>query len=221
MVDRTKSEFQSGFETIAGDVEIGAAESDAITAFGRVLKSIQLDYPGIRCNIFSGNITDVCDKLDKGLLDYAIIMGFVGQNKYDYLSIPLHDNWGVMMKKGDALAEKDILSVQDLSDLPLICSRQWLSLDLSQWLGGAIRKYQIVATYNLAFNATMLVKAGVGYAVMLDKIANTSEESGLVFRPLKGTPETSMFVIWRKNQTFSQAASVLLERMKTDLQTLS
>ena len=55
----------------------------------------------------------------------------------------------------------------------------------------------------------------MGYAVVLDKLVNTGEDSELVFRPLSSVPQTEMYVIWRKYQTFTPIADLLLQQELT------
>ena len=213
LVEKTISEFKNLEDFSTGDIYVGAAESDLIKYFAEAVKDLQKRFPKIRCNIYSGNKIDVCEKLDKGLLDFAIVTNFLDLSKYNHLKMPSYDTWGVIMRKSDPLAKKKIIKYDDLAERPLICSRQWLEQDISQWFGEKAKKVNIVATYNLAFNASVMVKAGIGYALIYDKLVDTSNDSELTFRPLKSAPKSEMFVIWRKNQTFSHVAKLLLDEL--------
>ena len=73
---------------------------------------------------------------------------------------------------------------------------------------------EIVATYNLLFNASLLVEEGLGYAIGFDKIINTSDSSALCFRALSPGQEASMSIIWKKYQVFSKASEKFLEEIK-------
>ena len=213
LVEKTISEFKNLEDFSTRDIYVGAAESDLIKYFAEAVKDLQKRFPKIRCNIYSGNKIDVCEKLDKGLLDFAIVTNFLDLSKYNHLKMPSYDTWGVIMRKSDPLAKKKIIKYDDLAERPLICSRQWLEQDISQWFGEKAKKVNIVATYNLAFNASVMVKAGIGYALIYDKLVDTSNDSELTFRPLKSAPKSEMLVIWRKNQTFSHVAKLLLDEL--------
>jgi DNA-binding transcriptional LysR family regulator len=217
LVDKTEAEFKSLEKTYSGDIFVGAPESEAMSLFAEAVHSLQKNYPRIRCNIFSGNLSDVCERLDKGLLDFAIVMSYVDLSKYNYLELPMKDTWGILMRKDDPLAGKNSLAVSDLDKLPLICSRQWIDQESPRWLGSAAKDMNIVATYNLVFNGSVMVRAGMGYAVVLDKLVGTGDESGLTFIPLSGVPQTEMYVIWRKYQTFTPIANLLFRELKTRL----
>ena len=173
LVDKTKDEFRSMDEINSGDIFVGAPESESMALFTDAVSDLQRDYPGIRCNIYSGNHEDVCDRLDKGLLDFAIVMSYVDLSKYNYLEIPAKDSWGILMKKSDPLALKGSLTIDELKKYPLICSRQWIDQDFPHWFGEDSGKVKIAATYNLAFNAAVMVKSGIGYAVVLDNLIDT------------------------------------------------
>ena len=217
LVDKTEAEFKSLEETNSGDIFVGAPESEAMSLFAEAVHSLQKNYPRIRCNIYSGNLSDVCERLDKGLLDFAIVMSYVDLSKYNYLELPMKDTWGILMRKDDPLAGKSSFAASDLDKLPLICSRQWIDQESPRWLGAAAKDMNIVATYNLVFNGSVMVRAGMGYAVVLDKLVNTGEESDLTFIPLSGVPQAEMYVIWRKYQTFTPIAYLLLQELKTRL----
>ena len=217
LVDKTEAEFKSLEETNSGDIFVGAPESEAMSLFAEAVYSLQKNYPKIRCNIYSGNLSDVCERLDKGLLDFAIVMSNVDLSKYNYLELPMKDTWGILMRKDDPLSGKNAFDVYDLDKLPLICSRQWIDQESPRWLGSAAKDMNIVATYNLVYNGSVMVKAGMGYAVVLDKLVNTGEDSELVFRPLSSVPQTEMYVIWRKYQTFTPIADLLLQELTARL----
>ena len=217
LVDKTEAEFKSLEETNSGDIFVGAPESEAMSLFAEAVHTLQKNYPRIRCNIYSGNLSDVCERLDKGLLDFAIVMSYVDLSKYNYLELPMKDTWGILMRKDDPLAGKSSFAASALDKLPLICSRQWIDQESPRWLGSAAKDMNIVATYNLVFNGSVMVRAGMGYAVVLDKLVNTGEESDLTFIPLSGVPQTEMYVIWRKYQTFTPIAYLLLQELKTRL----
>lgn len=217
LVDKTEAEFKSLEETNSGDIFVGAPESEAMSLFAETVHSLQKNYPKIRCNIYSGNLSDVCERLDKGLLDFAIVMSYVDLSKYNYLELPMKDTWGILMRKDDPLAGKNSFEVSDLDKMPLICSRQWIDQESPRWLGSAAKDMNIVATYNLVYNGSVMVKAGIGYAVVLDKLVNTGEDSELVFIPLSGVSQTEMYIIWRKYQTFTPIAELLLQELKTRL----
>lgn len=219
MVDKTEAEFTSMEEAVGGDIYIGGGETDAIKFLAKVAKELHDAYPNIHYHLYSGNAQDVTERLDKGLLDFGVLVQPADISKYDYLNIPAKDIWGVVMRKDSPLAEKEAICKEDLIGVPLICSRQAISQERNknefvQWFGEEFDKLNIVTTFNLVYNAAIMVDAGLGYAVTIDKIANTSENSSLCFRPLNPRLDSGLNLIWKKYQVFSSAAELFLERLE-------
>jgi len=216
MADKTVDEFRSLGEFTGGDVWVGCAESEGIKHLARCFKALLERYPGLRLHLQSGNSADVTERLDRGLLDFAVIVHEVDLSKYNYLPMPAIDRYGVLMRKDSPLAGKETVQVDDLLDVPLICSRQGITEDYPKVFQERMDSLRIVATFNLAYNAGVLVREGVGCALTFDKLADTSTESELTFRPLEPALETRMYLIWKKYQVFSPAAEVLLGMMKQE-----
>lgn len=219
MVHKTESEFSSMGETIAGDIYIGGGETEAMRQIARLTREIRRDYPEVRFHIFSGNAEDVTERLDKGILDFGLLIQPVDILKYDSINLPDKVTWGVVMRKDSPLAKKQVVTQQDLLDLPLICSRQVVQRlgqknEYSDWFAETGERLNIVATYNLIYNAALMVDEGVGYAIALDRLVNTTSHSRLCFRPLKPGVKSGMNLVWKKYQVFSSAAELFLERAR-------
>ena len=219
MVDKTEAEFASMEDTVSGDICIGSGETQAIRQIAELIKDLGEACPNIHYHLHSGNAEDVTERLDKGLLDFGILIQPADLTKYDYLDLPARDRWGVIMRKDSPLAEKEAIEKNELLEIPLLCSRQVVGSrhsenKFAEWFGTDYEKLNIVATYNLMYNAAILVEAGVGYALTLDKLANTSEDSVLCFRPLRPELESGLNVVWKKYQVFSPAAELFLKTLK-------
>ncbi|MGR6898968.1 LysR family transcriptional regulator [Rummeliibacillus sp. BSL5] len=225
MVDKVAEEFGSMEETLKGDIYIGGGETDAMKQIARVVRDLQIRYPNIRYHLYSGNEDDVAERLDKGLLDFGILIQPADLSKYNYLNMPAKDVWGVVMRKDSPLASKDTIQAADLLDVPLICSRQALKQTFSKnefadWFGEDFDKLNIITTYNLAFNAAIMVEEGIGYAVTIDKIVNTSNDSNLCFRPLNPRLESGLNIVWKKHQVLSAAADMFLKEFQSKFSTV-
>ena len=222
LVEKTEAEFNSISDTISGDIYIGGGETDSMKYIAQILKEIQEEYPNIKYHIHSGNAEDVTEKLDKGLLDFGLLIQPIDLEKYDYYPLPAKDRWGVVMRKDSPLAQKDFITLEDLYGLPLLNSRQALRKtstknEFIEWFGGHFDELNTVATFNLVYNAAVMVKAGLGYAITLDKLVDISQESELSFRPLSPKLESGLYIVWKKNQVFSPAAALFLKLFKEQL----
>lgn len=215
LVKKAEDEITQSDEIIMGDITVGTGETDGLRFLTRAARSLQIDYPLIHLNLISGDSTTVLENLDRGLIDFGIIFGEVDSSKYEYIQIPHKDVWGVMMRRDSPLAEKREITAGDLIDKPLIISRQaFQNADFQDFFPCGRETLNIVATYNLLFNAALMVEAGMGYAVCLDKLASTMETSGLCFRPLAGSRGAGLNIAWKKYQVFSKAAQKFLERLQ-------
>ena len=217
LVNRTEQELARSDDAVSGDIYIGTGETDGVRQLARTAKQLQKSCPGIRFHIVSGDAVDVCERLDKGLLDFGVLLGDIDKIKYRYLELPMKDTWGVLMRRDSPLSARETVSPRDLWDKPLILSRQVDNKSgLYRWLGKEPSELHTVATYNLIYNASLMVDEGMGYAFTLDKLVNTTG-SNLCFRPLRPRLELGMYLVWKKSQIFSRAAELFLEHLQAHL----
>ena len=214
LVDRTQQEIMRSDDAVSGDIYIGTGETDGVRQIARTANQLQEAYPGIRFHIVSGDAVDVCEQLDKGLLDFGVLLGDIDKTKYHYMELPMKDTWGVLMRRDSPLAQQNTVSPGDLWDKPLILSRQVDNKSgLYRWLRKEPSELRTVATYNLIYNASLMVDEGMGYAFTLDKLINTTG-SQLCFRPLHPKLELGMYLVWKKSQIFSKAAELFLQHLQ-------
>lgn len=215
LVKKTQDEITLSNENIAGDISIGAGETDRVRYLTKAAKSLQAEYPLVHFHIVSGDKTAVLEELDRGLIDFALLFGEIDASKYDCLGLPSTDTYGVMMRKDDPLAEKDVITPEDLRNKPLIVSRQLIhDSNLQLMLGIDGENLNVAATYNLLFNGSIMVDEGMGYAICFDKIINVSGNSNLCFKPLSNQIEIKMSLVWKKYQVFTKAAEKFLLKMQ-------
>lgn len=215
LVQKTEREISLSDPTIVGDVYIGTGETDAVRFIARAARELYQTYPGIHYHISSGNAGFVNDQLDKGLIDFGIVFGYVDPAKYHAIELPFKDTWGVLMRRDSPLAAREAICPEDLWDKPLIISNQGDSqATLTAWIKKELSELEVTATYNLLFNASLMVEEGLGYAIGLDKIINTSGNSKLCFRPLSPQKEAGMHIVWKKYQVFSKASEKFIEKLK-------
>lgn len=216
LMNKIKLELSSN-EEIGGDVFIGSGESDAFKMIAKTIKTIQKDHPSIKYHIYSGDANLVTDKLDRGLVDFGLLVEPFDISKYDYIRLPVKDIWGVLMPKSSPLANKETITPEDLWDKPLIISHQsYVSDEMLSWLAKDKSQLNIVATYDLLYNATHLVKEGVGYTIALDKLITITGESNICFKPLSPLSEAGLCIVWKKYQVFSRASEIFLKEIKKE-----
>lgn len=211
LVQKAEEEITRPDETIVGDVVIGAGETDTVRLLAKTAQKLKQQYPGIHYHISSGNAEYVLEYLDKGLIDFGLLFREPDRKKYEVLPLPAADTWGVLMRRDAPLARKEFITPEDLWDLPLIISHQkGDDQRLAQWMRREIAALNVVATYNLVFNASLLVDEGLGYALCFDKLIHT-EGTNLCFRPFSPKLEVPAYIVWKKYQIFSKAADRFLQ----------
>lgn len=219
MVRKTESEFSSMVEAVGGEVYIGGGETEAMRRIARMIRELRVEHPAIRFHFFSGNAEDVTERLDRGLLDFGVLIQPVDLEKYQFAALPDRDVWGVVMRRDSPLARRKSVTPGDLRDLPLIFSRQVVRRlaeenEYSKWFGRDRDRLNVVATYNLIYNAALMVEEEVGYAVAIDRLVNVTGHDTLCFRPLEPRLESGLNIVWKKGQVFSAAAGIFLERIQ-------
>lgn len=211
LVQKTQNEITTSDIEISGEIYMGAGESQCVRPLIQAIQNLRKKYTHIRLHIISGDKTAVLEDLEHGLIDFALLFGEIDATRYDSLTLPSVDCFGVMMRKDDPLAQKEVIQPEDLYGQPLIVSRQFFyDHKMSELFGCEKSQIQIVGTYTLLFNGSLMVEEGMGYAICFDHIINITGKSQLCFRPLslEIRPKTSF--VWKKNQVFSKAAKQFL-----------
>lgn len=213
LADRTEAEFRVTGATLAGEIRIGGGETPAMELVADVIAEMQDAYPLVRFSLHSGNAEDIAERLDTGRIDFGLFIGHTDLDRYETLRLPAQDVWGVFMRADDPLAAHKCIAPEDLDGRPLIFSRQ-ASSEMRSWFKRDFEDLDIVATYNLLYNAALLARRGIGYVISLQGIVDVSESSGLTFRPLEPALTADLHIAWKRYQTFSPAAEVCLQRIR-------
>ena len=155
------------------------------------------------------------EKLDKGLLDFVVLVETPDAAKYEALSFPQADVWGLIFPADDPLAEKKAVTVDDLIGLPLFCSEQSWQNDIPRWCGDQMKELRLEGSFRLSYNGALFAREGLGYLLTFDRLIDTSSDSGLVFRPLSPTLENKLYLVWKKYQTLSPIAERFLKHLQS------
>ena len=218
LMDKTQSEIACACTDINGWICVGGGETDGMRLIARVLKALTDSYPHIMIHLHSGNGEEMKEQLERDMLDFALIAGSADLSGYDFMQLPIVERWGVLMRRDHPLAAREAIRTEDLTGVPLLRSAQDLTEnELSGWMGSNRDKLNIIGEYNLLYNAALLVEAGVGCALCLDRLIETTAESGLCFKPLEPALQVHQALIWRKGKKLSKAAQCFLEQLRRKL----
>jgi len=211
LMQMTEEEIIQIRNHVSGSVRIGAGESYSFHYLSRTAASIAEEHPDIRFHITSGDTQDLMDELNNGLIDFAVIFTDVDHTAYESIPLPVEDGFGVLMPKDSPLAEKETIRFSDLKEYPVIISRA-----SEPYFSGTkdLPSLNVVATYNLLYNASLLVEDGLGYAICFDRLINTTGDSRLCIRPLVPRIKNAGNLIWKKYQVFSPAVQLFIDRIR-------
>ena len=214
LMQLTQEEIAQVKHQLTGSIRIGAGESHAFRYFAETAAKVLKEHPDVQLYITSGDTQDLMDELDNGLIDFALIFTEFDREKYRSIQLPAADRFGVLMRGDNPLASKSEILLAELAEVPLMISRA----SRSYWESVAERKsLKIIGTYNLIFNASLLVESGACCALGFEKLINTTGESPLCFRPLAGQKKTTGALIWKKYQTFSPAVQLFIDQISSFL----
>ena len=219
LVQKTEAEYQQGEKDVYGEIHIGAGETSAMEFIGRAAKRVHDAHPGVTFNVFSGIADDAIDRMDKGLLDFALLFYPVDTSKFEYFDLPFKHRVGLIVRNDDPLASKEFVTSKDLENIPLIVnSRRATSPEsISKMYGIPMDKLNIVAAGNLTYNKMMLIKGGLGAAIGSGSNLYQIKEF-TTFVPIKPEMESRMIFAWRKNVSLSKAAQIFLEEVKKEFE---
>ena len=217
MADKIEKEFLTLDDLTGGELYFGLAESYQIRRLARGLRTLKDLCPGLHYHITSGDTEQVTEKLDRGLLDFAVICETPDAHKYDSLAFPEGDRFGLILPEDAPLAKKDRVRAADLAGLPLFASEQSWAKDIAPWAKDRFRDFRLEGSFRLAYNGSLFTMERLGYLLTLEHLVNTAPGTGLVFRPLEPELKLSFYLIWNKYQTFTPVAERFLEIMRREL----
>ena len=217
LMEKTEASFRESEQVITGDVYVGCGEHRSTYPIMQMINRVQEEYPDIRFHFFSGNADAITERLDKGLLDMGFLLEPEINPQYDYQKLPLYETWGVLMRKDSEFASRDSITFKDLSDLPLIMPSQTSnSNQITTFFADILSSPHMVASYNLIYNAGLMVEAGMGYALCIDDLINTEGDHPLTFVPLTPTLHSNVYLFTKKYQVFSKATKLFLDRLQEE-----
>ncbi len=215
MADKITAEFLTLDDIVGGNIYFGLAETYQIRYLAKEMRSFKKIYPDFHYHITSGDTEQVTEKLDKGVIDFAVLADEPNLSKYNFLKFPESDRWGLIMPKDCSLAQKEYITVDDLVGLPLFCSEQGWNKDIAKWSGSRADELTLEGSFRLSYNGSIFVKEGLGYLLTFEHLISSSPDSGFVFRPLFPELKTNIYLIWKKYQVFTPIAAAFLNKMRS------
>ncbi len=216
LAERIESEVRADDDKgLSGTLAIGAGETVAFAPVADAIKSLCAENPDLRIDITSGNGEDIQTRIQSGTIDLALFVGPGRYKGYDHIALPHVIRWGLLMRHDAPLASHRSIRAKDLDGIPILLTRQMMVGEfLSGWLGHACGSLNIVCTYNLAYNAALMVAAGLGSSICIDDVIPAAFADSIVFRPFAPALTSDAYLAWRKDVPLSPAANALVARIR-------
>ena len=214
LLDKIEREFDEQNE-LSGIISIGSGGLSASKVLPEILDEFKKKYPKVQYKFYTDNALNVKEKLDKGLLDFGLLLEPINIEKYDYIRMQEKEQWGILMPVDSPLAQKDYVTKEDLRGLPIVTTnRITIQKELANWFGDDFSKLNIFATYNIVTNIAMIVNNGTAYALTIKGAVEFFDKDKLIFKPLYPELLMTSVLVWKKFQPFFGAAGKFLEYFK-------
>ena len=218
LVDKTERELVEQEEQVEGKVAIGCGEIASVRLLPELFRSFRGKYPGVSFDLFTATADLVKEQMDKGLLDIGLLLEPVDVEKYDFFRFDMKENWVVLMRPDDPLAERESITAKDLALLPLILPRRSaVQSELANWFGDYYNKLDVVFTSNLNTNGAIMVEDGLAYSIVIEGAVSLWDQKRVTFRPLSPALTATSVFAWKRGQPFSLAATKFIEYAKSFL----
>lgn len=217
LVEQTESEISDQELGIAGNIRIGAGETQAMRYVLDTFAELHRDYPAVTIELYTGNADAAEERLERGLLDFALLLEPVNLDKYEWIRMPQADRAGVAVACDGPWGSLDVLTPVDLAAMPLLLSSRTSNkaIDLVTWSGGTLdpEALNVVGHFDLIGNASHLIRSGTACAMGIDHLLQVDASSDIRFVPLEPAIEIASFLVWKKYRLRSRACEELLNRL--------
>lgn len=208
LADRTRQDLARGETELCGEVAIGSGETRSMSALAEMLSSFRQRYPRIRYRFYSGNADHIKERMENGTLDMGLLPEPVDISKYEFIRMPVKEEWGVLTREDSPLGGLKSVRPENLAGRPLMISgRELIENELANWFGGGLDGLDIPVRYNLLYNVAMLVKNGFGDALCIRLDCSYPD---LRFIPLSPPLELGSVLVWKRHQVTSSAVEALI-----------
>lgn len=217
LVDQTERDITDRGGEFAGNIRIGAGETRAMSVLAEVFAGLRREHPRVTRELFTGNADTVEGRLERGLLDFALLLEPVKLEKYEWVRLPVTDRSGVVVAANSERAGLDAVAPEVLARMPLVVSSRTTNrdIDFEEWSGGGVRRedLNIVSPHDLAGNATWLVKRGGLCATSIDHLFHLNDDN-LRSIPLDPPVSIGSYVVWKKYRLRSRTCEEFLRRLR-------
>lgn len=215
LIEKTEMEISVQDERVEGTISIGCGELASVSLLAELIADFSQKYPRVIFDIYTAGADKIKRRMDDGLTDIGLLLEPVDMERYEYIRMPIKERWAAVMPAGVPLARREYVTAQDLAEIPVIMpSRQKVHDEVASWFGSFYEKLQVIGTSNLSTNATLMVRAGLGYGLIIEGGLPFLEQTEVRLLPLYPELTATSVLAWKRNQPFSTAVSRFLEHIK-------
>lgn len=212
LADKTKQDFLYKEENLEGVISIGSGEFQSTRYLTECIAAFSEKHPLVRYEFYSGNTRNICDNIERGLLDIGLMFEPIDIHKFEFINMPIDEKWGILVKKDSPLANKNFIEPKDLINVPLILpDGNFQESSISKWFGEYNDQIEVIAKGNLQYNEALLAESNVGVVVGI-KLNNNYEK--LCFVPLYPQLKHTTALAWKKDEIFPSATTAFIEFSK-------
>lgn len=202
-------------DLFSGNISIGAVEADSSHILAEEITNFARRYPAVTFNVYTGTSDDLFDRLDKGLVDLALLLEPIDANKYEQLRLAHAERWGLVVSVESPIATQPAIEPTDLPNIPLIISsRQAVQQLLGNWSQLNLDELKIKGHFNLIFNVLPLVQRGFGAALTIEGVIDSKNHEGVRFIPFSPRVQTHTVLTWRKNRLQTPITRAFIQSFK-------
>ena len=210
--EKARAQFTPDSEGISGVISLGCGELASMDTLAQWMADFSGEAPGVRFDIFSGNADEIKDRVEKGLLDFALLLEPVDISSYEFVRMRLAEKWCALVDEKSSLAKKEFLTASDLAGVPLILpARGNVRNQVMNWLGLKETEVNVAATANLPYNGAAAVRRGLGVSL---SISLSCRYDGVVSVPLSPPLEHGSVLAWKRGMPHSRAMECFIAMVR-------
>lgn len=215
LIEKTEMEISTQEEQVEGTVSVGCGELASVKLLTELIGNFNQQYPRVVFDVYTANADQIKRRMDDGLTDIGLLLEPVDMEGYDYIRMPVKERWAAVMPSGVPLAKREHVTVKDLAEIPVIMpSRQKVHDEVANWFGSTYERLRVIGVSNLSTNAALMVRSGLGYALIIEGGLPFLAQSEICMLPLYPELTATSVLAWKRGQPFSTAVSRFLEQIK-------
>lgn len=210
LANKTATQLLNMRSGISGTLYLGAIETVGMIHLPTWIEGFRAQYPDVKYNMWSGNSTDVMERLAKHLVDIALIREPYDANLYEAIHL-LDEQWMVLMHPSHRLAvqAKHFVTWEELSQEELMVPTQ-----RSGWFAEKELPCRITCAFSPLANAVAMVEHNLGVAILPDSACHALHGRNLKAIPIEDSPTSGVAVLWHRQTELTGVTKRFIEYLK-------